>query len=240
MSAEDQDEKGRKISELERKLATSRRHAAALAQCVARLRRLNRALNAEVVRLRARAPASGSAQRRPLPATRDSITHKFEVAGHAGYVTVGLYPDGRPGEIFVVMGKEGATLRGFCDAWARAVSLLLQYGAPLEDIVRKFAGFSFEPAGFSSEPRLGHARSIIDYLVRWLALRFGVHVEEVAQAELPLAQLAPGHAPPLPGIPEGPAGVVTSGPPCPECGTLTVRAGSCHACPNCGETTGCT
>lgn len=132
-------------------------------------------------------------RRTPLPDVRQSITHRWEVGGTHGYVTVGLYPDGRPGELFVVAAKEGATLRGLLDAWARAVSLLLQYGVPLADLTRKFSGFAFEPAGWTTEPRLGHARSIIDYLARWLTLRFGAgegegqEQAEATQMALPTA-----------------------------------------------------
>jgi len=148
-----------------------------------------RKLEQEVARLRQELTAAATPRRTPLPVERPSITHKFEVAGLKGYVTVGLYPEGRPGELFVVMGKEGATLRGFCDAWARAISLLLQYGAPLEDLVHKFSGFSFEPAGWTTNPSIGHARSIIDYLARWLALRFGVaQPAEQPATDLPEAE----------------------------------------------------
>lgn len=117
------------------------------------------------------APASGSV-RRPLPEERQSVTHRFEVGGHKGYLIVGLYPDERPGELFLVISKEGSSLRGWADAWARSVSLLLQYGVPLEDLVKKFGGFTFEPGGWTAGP-VGYARSIVDYVVRWMGHRFG-------------------------------------------------------------------
>jgi hypothetical protein len=182
-------ERGQAASLPEAKLAAecSVRCHGILRVCYLGMQEAKRAAEGRVSEIEQQLAAATSATRVPcrtqLPEERASITHKFEVAGHTGYVTVGLYPDGRPGEVFVVMGKEGATLRGFCDAWSRAISLLLQYGVPLEDLVRKFSGFSFEPAGHSTEPRIGHAKSIIDYLSRWLALRFGVEMEGAATVD---------------------------------------------------------
>src|SRR5207253_2552847 len=110
--------------------------------------------------------------RRKLPDERRSITHKFSVAGHEGYVTVGLYEDGKPGEIFIVMSKEGSTISGLMDSFATAVSLTLQYGVPLEALVNKFTHMRFEPAGFTKNPEIPMAKSLVDYIFKWLASKF--------------------------------------------------------------------
>jgi ribonucleoside-diphosphate reductase alpha chain len=110
--------------------------------------------------------------RRRLPAERQAITHKFEIAGHEGYITVGLYPDGTPGEIFLKMAKEGSTVSGLMDSFATAISLSLQYGVPLRDLVNKFGHVRFEPAGFTGNPEIPIAKSIVDYIFRWLGSRF--------------------------------------------------------------------
>jgi ribonucleoside-diphosphate reductase alpha chain len=110
--------------------------------------------------------------RRRLPAERTAITHKFEISGHEGYITVGLYPDGQPGEIFLKMAKEGSTVSGLMDSFATTVSVALQYGVPLRDLVNKFAHVRFEPSGFTGNPEIPIAKSIIDYIFRWLGSRF--------------------------------------------------------------------
>ena len=110
--------------------------------------------------------------RRRLPNERTAITHKFEIAGHEGYITVGLYPDGQPGEIFLKMAKEGSTVSGLMDTLATSVSLALQYGVPLKDVVNKFAHVRFEPSGFTGNPEIPIAKSIVDYIFRWLGSRF--------------------------------------------------------------------
>ncbi|MEI6887262.1 MAG: adenosylcobalamin-dependent ribonucleoside-diphosphate reductase [bacterium] len=111
-------------------------------------------------------------QRRELPIERVSITHKFIVAGHKGFITVGLYEDGKPGEIFLSMSKEGSTLRGIMDAWAISMSLCLQYGVPLRDLIKNYAHVRFEPAGMTNNKNIPIAKSVVDYLARWLALKF--------------------------------------------------------------------
>ncbi|MGD0018248.1 MAG: vitamin B12-dependent ribonucleotide reductase [Candidatus Limnocylindrales bacterium] len=118
------------------------------------------------------APAEPKPYRRRLPAERTAITHKFDVAGHEGYITVGLYPDGQPGEIFLKMAKEGSTISGLMDTFATTVSVALQYGVPLHDLVHKFAHVRFEPSGFTSNPEIPIAKSIVDYIFRWLGSRF--------------------------------------------------------------------
>ncbi len=112
------------------------------------------------------------ATRQSLPNTRSSITHKFAVGGHEGYLTVGLHPDGRPGEIFLKMSKEGSTMSGMCQAFCRAFSLSLQYGLTVEESVSRFKGMRFEPMGMTSNPEIPEAMSIPDYIARFLELHF--------------------------------------------------------------------
>jgi len=222
----------------------------------------------ETMRSRGRRPAGPPpAMRYKLADERRSLTHKFSIAGHEGYITVGLYADGNPGEIFIRMAKEGSVIAGLMDSFATAISLALQHGVPMSILSEKFKGTRFEPSGFTGNPEVPMATSIMDYLFRWLAVRFlgdeshpaaraaagqldlpGVPVlaaEEAAEAsgEIRIPQLAP--APVVPRIviekPSAPRGFVseTDAPPCHECGTLMVRNGACHKCPNCGSTSGC-
>ncbi len=113
--------------------------------------------------------------RHKLPDERRSITHKFDIAGHEGYITVGLYEDGMPGELFLTMAKEGSTISGFADAFAQAISYALQYGVPLQDLVAKFSHVRFEPAGMTKNPDVRFAKSIVDYIFRWMAAKFLSH-----------------------------------------------------------------
>ena len=195
-------------------------------------------------------------QRHKLPDERRSVTHKFTVGTHEGYLTVGTYPDGRPGEIFIVMAKEGSTISGLMDSFALAVSIALQHGVPLKILVDKFSHTRFEPDGFTGNPQIGHASSIMDYIFRWLSLKFpqGRFVET---GEFPAVKDQPEQSPlaeTVASIPvtnlsarrndTGPTGLTayvteTDAPPCHECGAITVRSGACHKCPNCGATTGC-
>jgi len=126
-------------------------------------------------------------KRRKLPDERNAITHKFDIAGHEGYITVGLFEDGTPGEIFLVMAKEGSTISGFADAFAQAISYALQYGVPLQALVDKFSHARFEPSGMTKNPEIRFAKSIVDYIFRWLATKFlsaeaqyraGVNIDE--------------------------------------------------------------
>src|SRR5436853_7447609 len=114
----------------------------------------------------------GQPVRHRLPDERHSITHKFDIAGHEGYITVGLFEDGMPGEIFLVMAKEGSTISGFADAFAQAISYPLQYGVPLQDLVDKFSHVPFEQSGMTRNPEIRFAKSIVDYIFRWLATKF--------------------------------------------------------------------
>ena len=117
----------------------------------------------------------GQPVRRRLPDERQSITHKFDIAGHEGYITVGLFEDGTPGEIFLVMAKEGSTISGFADAFAQAISYALQYGVPLQVLVDKFSHARFEPSGMTKNPDVRFAKSIVDYIFRWMATKFLSH-----------------------------------------------------------------
>ncbi len=113
-----------------------------------------------------------STERLSLPSTRESITHKFQIMGHEGYLTIGLFADGTPGEIFIKMAKEGSTLSGLLQGFCRAFSLAMQYGLPLDEAVRRFKGMRFEPMGHTSNPDIPEASSIIDYIARYLELHF--------------------------------------------------------------------
>ncbi|GAB4338623.1 MAG: vitamin B12-dependent ribonucleotide reductase [Calditrichia bacterium] len=114
----------------------------------------------------------GKAYRRRLPDERQAITHKFSIGGHEGYITVGMYEDGMPGEIFIVMAKEGSVVSGLMDSFATAISLALQYGVPLKVLCNKFTHTRFEPSGFTNNPHIPFAKSIMDYIFRWLAMKF--------------------------------------------------------------------
>jgi ribonucleoside-diphosphate reductase alpha chain len=193
--------------------------------------------------------------RRKLPAERQALTHRFEIGGHEGYITVGLYEDGTPGEIFVKMAKEGSTVSGLTDSFAIAVSFALQYGVPLDFLVNKFAHMRFEPQGFTRNPEIPIAKSIVDYIFRWLGSRF---LSPDKQAEIGIVRRDDEEAEPLPVV-EGPANAAqvvmplgfgeasptstfqnqADAPSCSECGSLMVRSGSCYKCHNCGATSGC-
>jgi ribonucleoside-diphosphate reductase alpha chain len=182
--------------------------------------------------------------RRKLEDTRDSVTHKFSVAGHEGYITVGLYPDSRePGEIFVTLGKAGSTLAGFADAFATAISFSLQHGVELRFLADKFTHVRFEPSGFTGNQDIPMAKSIVDYVFRWLAQEFlpeehrpnvGAPVavtEDIESDNDSKSRLA-----------EKERAVFVAqadAPPCSECGDIMVRNGACYACLNCGATSGC-
>jgi ribonucleoside-diphosphate reductase alpha chain len=183
-------------------------------------------------------------RRQRLEDTRQSITHKFEVAGHEGYLTVGLYPDGCPGELFITMAKEGSTVGGLMDAFGTAVSMCLQYGVPVEALNRKFMHARFEPSGFTKNQNIPMAKSLIDYIFRWLHLTFVENKPVMA---------APAVSAPEPAAPEEPADApqgearvdkqfehfMDDAPACDICGSITVRNGACYKCFNCGNSMGC-
>jgi ribonucleoside-diphosphate reductase alpha chain len=189
--------------------------------------------------------------RRELDDERPSLTHKFKVGGHTGYMTIGLYPDGSPAELFLVVGKEGGVVRGLLDGFATSVSLALQYGVPLRELVDRFTNMSFEPAGWTPNPDVPYAKSILDYVFRYLALKYlddeDLSDSSLAQQQLPLLvsaqaeQSVPGDR--VDDLRRQAAGPVKrtgiDGPPCPECASPTRRNGACYACPECGATTGC-
>jgi ribonucleoside-diphosphate reductase alpha chain len=202
------------------------------------------------------------AVRHKLQEERASITHKFNIGGHEGYITVGLYPNGEPGELFITMAKEGSTVSGLMDSFALAVSISLQHGVPLKLFCEKFAHTRFEPSGWTSNPDIGFAKSIMDYIFRWLRLRF------TGQQQLLFENLRPkpgvSSQPSLPGEPasspdslrtdnrelrtgssvhaaDALAGIIDLGdaPTCSFCGSIMTRNGSCYRCGSCGSTSGC-
>ncbi len=176
--------------------------------------------------------------RRRLPDERQSITHKFSVAGHDGYLTVGMYDDGTPGEIFVRMAKQGSVVSGLMDTVATAISVSLQYGVPLKVLVDKFSHSRFEPSGFTNNPQIPIAKSIVDYIFRWLGLKFlsnddTTHVEAVPQTA------ALDHGAEIEARERQVFQSQADAPPCPECGAIMVRNAACYKCLNCGTTNGC-
>lgn len=174
-------------------------------------------------------------KRRKLADERASITHKFTIGSHEGYLNVGLYEDGTPGELFINMSKEGSTLSGLMDTVAVSISMMLQYGVPLSVIVEKFKHTRFEPSGYTKHEKIRIAKSIPDYVARWLELRFLTEsapaiAADVVPSTVPIEQ--PSH-------PTTEASNSNSGMTCAECGSEMVQNGTCHACIACGSTTGC-
>ena len=183
------------------------------------------------------ATATPSPIRRKLPDERQSITHKFVIGNHEGYIHVGLYPDGAPGELFITMSKEGSTISGLMDSFATAVSLGLQYGVPLRSIVDKFSRTRFEPSGWSGHADIGHASSVLDYIARWLELKFLTEGGQAARQSKDVGQV---QQPQQPRAERATQAVIENDAPlCHECGTVMVRSGACHKCSNCGATSGC-
>jgi ribonucleoside-diphosphate reductase alpha chain len=174
--------------------------------------------------------------RRKLPDERRSITHKFSIGGHEGYITVGMYDDGAPGEVFITMAKEGSTISGLMDSIATAVSFNLQYGVPLKFLVDKFAHVRFEPSGWTGNPQIPYAKSIMDYMFRWMGAKFLGPEYAVTEAG-ETTVLRPTEADPQQQLPF--ASVAADAPLCAECGSIMTRNGSCYKCGNCGGTSGC-
>jgi ribonucleoside-diphosphate reductase alpha chain len=201
------------------------------------------------------------AVRNRLPEERASITHKFKVGDHEGYITVGLYPDGEPGEIFITMAKEGSTVSGLMDSFACAVSIALQHGVPLKLLCEKFAHTRFEPSGWSGNGEIGFAKSIMDYIFRWLQLRFltgqqqllfenlrlkpsALSAQPSAIGDLTSSSPATNDVRPTTGsvhAADNLASLVDLGdaPTCSFCGSIMTRNGSCYRCMSCGSTSGC-
>jgi ribonucleoside-diphosphate reductase alpha chain len=213
--------------------------------------------------------APPKAVRHKLLEERMSITHKFNVGGHEGYITVGLYPSGSPGEIFITMAKEGSTVSGLMDSFSCAISLALQHGVPLKMLCEKFAHTRFEPSGWTNNPDIGFAKSIMDYIFRWLQLRFLTGQQQLLFENL-RPRLASGQLPEAGGSGSLPttddrqpttgsraesreprAGAIHAAdalsalvdlgdaPSCHVCGSIMVRNGSCYKCMSCGSTSGC-
>jgi ribonucleoside-diphosphate reductase alpha chain len=199
-------------------------------------------------------------QREKLPVERASVTHKFSVGGHEGYITVGMYETGEPGEIFIKMAKEGSTLSGFMDGFALSVSIGLQYGVPLKALVDKFINTRFEPAGYTGHPAIPYAKSVLDYIARWLGGRFisPEYLTHNGDTAMPVATVTATPAVPPTMIatadddpsPEGAGSLAMNSrsesrpmfdgaPTCSECGMLMTPNGACYKCENCGATSGC-
>jgi len=198
------------------------------------------------------------ATRHKLPDERFSVTHKFNIAGHEGYITVGVYPNGQPGEIFITMAKEGSTVSGLMDSFALAVSIALQHGVPLKLLCDKFKHTRFEPSGWSTNPDIGYTTSIMDYIFHWLEARFLTGQQQLLFESLRPKPPAPPEEKPLPttGLPTTTDQRPTTGkvhaadrlkdlvdlgdaPTCSTCGSIMTRNGSCYRCMSCGSTSGC-
>ena len=198
--------------------------------------------------------------RRRLPDERPSITHKFSIAGHDGYITVGFYEDGSPGEVFLKMAKEGSVISGLMDTIATMTSIALQYGVPLESLVNKFSHVRFEPSGFTNNKDIPIAKSMTDYIFRWLGMKFlsQSQAEEVFTESLNDQLIDPRQLNPYEDKAEQKnmgrslmpseglearekriAATQSDAPACHDCGTIMVRNGSCYRCLNCGATSGC-
>jgi ribonucleoside-diphosphate reductase alpha chain len=190
------------------------------------------------------------AQREKMPVERASVTHKFSVGGHEGYITVGMYEDGRPGEVFIKMAKEGSTLSGVMDGLALTISLGLQYGVPLKVFVDKLLNTRFEPSGITPNPNIRFVSSVLDYIARWLGGRFissdylKLNGEQTAapQGSTSSARVAPVSAGSGASWAPDPLKLTNAhegAPTCSECGMLMVPNGACYKCENCGSTSGC-
>jgi ribonucleoside-diphosphate reductase alpha chain len=198
------------------------------------------------------------AVRHRLQEERASITHKFKIGDHEGYITVGLYPNGEPGELFITMAKEGSTVSGLMDSFALTASIALQHGVPLRLFCEKFAHTRFEPSGWSGNPDIGYAKSIMDYIFRWLQLRFLTGQQQMLFENLRLRPNGTSITAPVGDI----HGVVAEdkqpgsgsvhaadalssmvdlgdAPTCSFCGSIMTRNGSCYRCMSCGSTSGC-
>jgi ribonucleoside-diphosphate reductase alpha chain len=189
--------------------------------------------------------------RRRLPVDCTSVRHKFEIAGQKGYIHVGFYEEGTVGEIFICMAKEGSTVSGLMDTIATLTSIALQYGVPLETLVSKFSHVRFEPSGFTSNPEIPIAKSLTDYIFRYLGIRY-LSKEQQQEAglsgigenqdlaldqhsnagHLPAGDLSTGRQP-------QPFHLQSDAPACHDCGAIMVRNGLCYKCMNCGATNGC-
>jgi ribonucleoside-diphosphate reductase alpha chain len=194
--------------------------------------------------------------RRHLQDERQSITHKFSIAGHEGYITVGMFEDGTPGELFITMSKEGSTISGLMDSLATSISIALQYGVPLKVMVDKFSHARYEPSGFTNNPDIPIAKSVSDYIFRWLGKKFIKEENSTANTNNAVSDVKISEE-----TARKPAGILNAAatkaasvweknekfvfetqsdaPPCHECGSIMIRSGSCYKCLECGSTSGC-
>lgn len=180
-----------------------------------------------------------AANRHRLQDERSAITHHFAFGGHEGYLTVGFYPNGQPGEIFIRMAKAGSTIAGLMECFGTVVSVSLQHGVPLKVLCEKLSHTRFEPSGWTGNAEIGYAKSIMDYLFRWMELRF------LSGTQLTLFD--PGGSEDSTGreLNRGPVGDsqflydIGDSPPCVACGGLMKPSGTCYTCVNCGQTSGC-
>jgi len=180
-----------------------------------------------------------AANRRRLQNERSAITHHFAFGGHEGYLTVGFYPNGEPGEIFIRMAKAGSTIAGLMECFGTVVSVSLQHGVPLKVLCDKLSHTRFEPSGWTGNAQIGYAKSVMDYIFRWLELRF------LSGEQLTLFREPGGRASSGGGLEPGPADNsnflhdMGDAPPCVACGGLMKPSGTCYTCVNCGQTSGC-
>src|SRR6266849_761530 len=187
------------------------------------------------------------AQRRKLPDERKSLTHKFSIGGHEGYIIVGMYEEGTPGEIFIKMAKEGSTLSGFMDGLALSISIGLQYGVPLKALVDKLTNTRFEPSGFTENPSIRYSSSVLDYIARWLGGKFlsseylkpraALSDQDMIRPAISSSAVNAANRKPIQSSNIG--GTTGDAPSCSTCGMLMVPNGSCYKCVNCGSTSGC-
>jgi len=179
-----------------------------------------------------------AANRHRLQDERSAITHHFAFGGHEGYLTVGFYPNGEPGEIFIRMAKAGSTIAGLMECFGTVVSVSLQHGVPLKVLCDKLSHTRFEPSGWTGNAEIGYAKSIMDYLFRWIELRF------LSEKQLSLFGRGAGENIAGKELKLGPADGsqfldIGDAPPCVACGGLMKPSGTCYTCVNCGQTSGC-
>ena len=202
-------------------------------------------------------PVTSGPARRRLPATRQSITHKFSVGGHEGYITVGLFEDEMPGELFITMAKEGSTIGGLMDTIGTLTSMSLQYGVPLQALTSKFSHMRFEPSGWTDNQEIPNAKSVVDYIFRWLGIRFlpgyreantpqpvqdqtSVSSPDDLEREIVETMIAAETESASPAVRSHQfAQFQVDAPACDSCGAITVRNGNCYLCHNCGNSMGC-
>jgi ribonucleoside-diphosphate reductase alpha chain len=179
-------------------------------------------------------PAAPTPKRHRLPEERVSVTHKFSIVGHEGYVTVGQYEDGTPGEMFIRMSKAGSVISGLMDGFALSISLALQYGVPLEVLVDKYTHTRFEPSGFTTNKNIPMTTSILDYIFRWMGAKYLTDDQPIPDMPQPVQQRLSDI-----GYLGKSNDSEMDGPPCPRCGSIMVRSGTCHTCRACGTSGGC-